>query len=79
MRLIVIIFFMLVSFGGHSQNQMYQWEMDTYKNAEKARKWRSTKTTSKLWARKRKSKPSWIRRREFTYGQPTKIRHKGVR
>ena len=55
---------------------MYQWQMDTYKNAEKARKWRSGQRVRKLWTNKKKVKG---RRRKYTYGQPTVIRHKGVR
>lgn len=58
--------------------QMYQWQMDTFKNAEKARKWRSKKKRKEIWNPK-KRKVSAIRRRKFTYGQPTTIRHKGVR
>jgi len=52
--------------------------MDTFKNAEKARKWRSKKKRKEIWNPK-KRKVSAIRRRKFTYGQPTTIRHKGVR
>jgi hypothetical protein len=76
MRLIVIILFLFILSIGKGQNQMYQWQMDTYKNAEKARRWRSGQKVRKLWVPKRKEK---MRRRKYTYGQPTKIRHKGVR
>ena len=46
---------------------MYRWQMDTFKNAEKSRKWRSKKKVSLLWTRSTKKK----RKKKFTYGQPT--------
>lgn len=55
---------------------MKGWEYNTYKNAEKARKWKSKQRNSRIQLPKRNRKP---RKNKYTYGQPTTIRHKGVR
>jgi len=58
---------LLISSQGYGQ--MYKWEMNTFKNAEKARKWRSKKKVSMLWTRKKPSKRNT--RKKYTYGQST--------
>lgn len=74
----VFVLLTLVILSLVSQGQMYQWQMDTFKDAEKARKWRSKQKRTKIYKPKQR-KVSAYRRRKFTYGQPTTIRHKGVR
>jgi len=60
-----LIFLLLLAY--RSYGQMYRWQMDTFKNAEKSRKWRSKKKVSFLWTRSTKKK----RKKKFSYGQPT--------
>ena len=54
------------------------WQYNQFKEAEKARKWRTSKSDKKLWKPKQR-KLKWYQRRKFNYGKPTTIRHKGVR
>ena len=61
--ILLLVFLSLQSYG-----QMYSWQMDTFKNAEKSRKWRSKKKVSFLWTRSTKKKR---RKKQFTYGQST--------
>ena len=60
--MLLLVFLSIQSYG-----QMYRWQMDTFKNAEKSRKWRSKKKVSFLWTRSTKKK----RKKKFSYGQPT--------
>ena len=69
----------MMSYRGYGQNQMHQWEMNQYKSAEKARKWRSKQKTAKLWTQSPKRTKGSGRRKRYTYGQPTTIRHRGRR
>lgn len=56
---------------------MKGWEYDTFKKAEKARRWRGKKRISKIYTKPKRK--SWFRRNKNPYGQPTTIRHKGLR
>ena len=60
------------------QNQMKMWQYDTFKEAEKARSWRSKKRVRDLWKRKDRTTPSW-KHPKYNYGKMTTIRHKGKR
>jgi len=71
------LFLVLFIFLCHSGNaQVKQWQMDTFAKAEKARKWRSGKSSSKLWLSGKKKRK---KKKKYKYGQPSKIRHKGYR
>ncbi len=61
--ILLLVFLSIQSYG-----QMYRWQMDTFKNAEKSRKWRSKKKVSFLWTRSTKKNK---KRKQFNYGQPT--------
>lgn len=53
---------------------MYQWQMDQFKAAEKARKWRVGRSGKRLNTTRRTRN-----KKIYRYGQPTTVRHKGKR
>ena len=61
-----LIFLLLLAY--RSYGQMYRWQMDTFKNAEKSRKWRSKKKVSFLWTRSTKKNK---KTKKFNYGKST--------
>ena len=61
-----LIFLLLLAY--QSYGQMYRWQIDTFKNAEKSRKWRSKKKVSLLWTRSTKKNK---KRKQFNYGKST--------
>ena len=77
LKRIFLILGIFLTLNTFSQNQVYQWQMDTYKNAEKARSWRFKKKTSDLWTRKKKVKSP--RNIPDFYRKPSKTRHRGRR
>lgn len=64
-----ILIFLIFFISLQSNAQMHKWEMNTFKNAEKSRKWRSRRTVSFLWTRSKR--PRKDRKKKFTYGQIT--------
>ena len=50
------------------------WQYDTFKNAEKARRWRVGRSGIRLNTTKHTKN-----KKKYRYGQPTTVRHKGKR